>query len=340
MVVDYLKKIRDGFLKQRVHLSEEIALCENQLKENIQFVQMLEESSDPNYEAFTPREVNSFNRRKIAELHKERESVAGRITELQIKVSELDYEIDEINSVIKVAKENDFDAEKSLSDIDSNMKLTILKTVERDRQRIARDLHDSVTQNITSLVHKTELCSKLIEIDPVRCRLELFSANKALRDVIEEMRRLIYDLRPMSLDDIGFDAALDRILDKFRSQKNMRFDFQVFGEAYEVDNLTQLTLIRVIQEACNNALNHSEASTLDVKLTYEEGQILLTISDDGKGFETDSLLTSTFRDDNSGFGISIMRERVYLLSGSLDIQSSTGKGCQITVIIPVTKEEI
>lgn len=339
MVVNYLKKNRDYLLKQKVHLSEAVSSYENQLKENIQFVQMLEETSDPNYEAFSPREVNSFNRKKIVELLEERENITNRITQLQIQLSELDYNIDEINSVIKVAKENDSNAEKSLYDIDSNMKLTILKTVERDRQRIARDLHDSITQNITSLVHKTELCTKLIEADPIRCRLELFSVNKSLRDIIEEMRRLIYDLRPMSFDDIGFDVTLERTLDKFRAQKKVKFNFQVCGDTYEIDNLIQLTLIRVIQEACNNAIKHSEASKLDVTLTYEKKRIILNISDDGKGFDTDSLAMS-FRDDNSGFGISIMRERVYLLSGSMEIQSSPGNGCHITVSIPLIKEEV
>jgi two-component system sensor histidine kinase DegS len=81
----------------------------------------------------------------------------------------------------------------------------ILQTVESERQRIARDLHDSTVQSLTSLTHKTELCLKLMDVDPIRCRLELTSQGKILKDIINELRNMIYNLRPMSFDDIGFN---------------------------------------------------------------------------------------------------------------------------------------
>lgn len=251
----------------------------------------------------------------------------------------LDCNIDEINGVISVAQENTSDSSNTLDNIEQDMKLTLLKTVEKERQRIARDLHDSTTQNLTSLIHKTELCTKLLEVDPIRCKLELFSLNKNLRDIIEETRRLIFDLRPMSYDDIGFDATLERALDRFRTQNNIKCSYHIVGQPYTIDNVVQLTFMRVVQEACNNAVKHASASRLDVTLKYEDSRLILTIADDGKGFDVDSMSTVS-RDDNSGFGMSIMRERVYLLSGKLDVQSSPGNGCAITVTIPVVREEI
>lgn len=334
MVVSYLNKTRNEYLRQRMDLVEKINSCETHLKENIQFVQMLEESNDHSYEAFTPREVKPFNRKKIAELLEEREVITKQITGLQNQLGKLDCNIDELNSVIKFAQENLPDSENALDDIDRDMKLTLLRTVEKERQRIARDLHDSTTQNLTALIHRTELCTKLIEVDPIRCKLELFSLNKSLRDIIEETRRLIYDLRPMSYDDIGFDAMLEHALDKFRVQDNIKCCYHIVGEPYTIDKVVQLTFMRVVQEACNNAVKHACASRLDVTLTYEDRRLIMTIADDGKGFDVDSI-ASVSRDDNSGFGMSIMRERVYLLSGKLDVQSSPGNGCAITVIIPV-----
>lgn len=339
MVVDYLKKTRDEFVKQQTNLIEKINTCENNLKENIQFVQMLEETNDPSYEAFTPREVNTFNRKKVAELLEERENITNQITELQSQLNMLDCNIYEINSVIKVAQKNISDLSNNYGNIDYETRLILLKTIEKERQRIARDLHDSTTQSLTSLVHKTELCAKLLDVDPIRCKLELFSVNKLLRDIIEETRRLIFDLRPMSFDDIGFDATLERVLDKFQTQDNIKCSYHVVGEPYSIDNVVQLTFMRVVQEACNNAVKHASASRLDVTLTYTDSELILTIADDGKGFDVDSVSASS-RDDNSGFGMSIMKERVYLLSGTIDIQSSLGNGCAITVTIPIAKEKI
>ena len=210
--------------------------------------------------------------------------------------------------------------------------------METERQRIARDLHDSTTQSLTSLVHKTELCTKLIDKDPVRCKLELFSVNKCLREIIEDMRGLIYDLRPMSFDDIGFDITVERALDKFKRFNNINCTYKIEGKPYSIDNVVQITLLRVIQEACNNAIKHAEASNLQVCMKYLNNKLRLVIVDDGKGFDVNTI-RSVSRDDNTGFGLSMMKERVYLLSGKLDIQSSPGNGCTICVTIPILKEE-
>lgn len=334
MVKEYLEKIKNDFIEQSVCLKEEIQSCENKIKENIQFIKVLEDTNDPNYEAFTPREVNGFNRKKIAELQEEQKVLTDKVTELRNELGEYDYKIAEITSVIKVANE---DVTDTPDDIDEDMRMTLLQTVETERQRIARDLHDTTTQSLTSLVHKTELCTKLLETDPIRCKLELFSINKTLRDVIEETRRLIYDLRPMSFDDIGFDITVERALDKFKRLNNIKCNYHIKGELYSINSVIQLTLLRVIQEACSNAVKHASASRLDVTLAYEDNQIILSIEDDGKGFDVSTIPNSS-RDDNSGFGMSMMKERVYLLSGTLDIESSLGNGCKIVVTVPVSKE--
>ena len=118
-----------------------------------------------------------------------------------------------MNSVLKIAKQqsaaNERIFEKSIQEKEI-LKLKLLETQELERQRIARELHDSSVQCLTGLVHKTELCTKLLELDPPRCRLEMLSMTKSLRSIIEEMRQMIYDLHPMSMDDIGFDDVIER----------------------------------------------------------------------------------------------------------------------------------
>ena len=210
--------------------------------------------------------------------------------------------------------------------------------MESERQRIARDLHDSTVQSLTSLTHKTELCLKLMDVDPIRCRLELTSQGKILKDVINELRNMIYNLRPMSFDDIGFNITVERALDKLRNSNNIRCNFKTSGDEYMVESLVSLTLLRVIQEACSNSIKHGHAKEINVSLKYEPKSLTLTIKDDGDGFDTSAIPEFT-REDNSGFGLSMMKERIYLLSGKISISSKPGEGCIVKVIIPVNKED-
>lgn len=343
MVKEYLEKIRDEFYETKYSLSEKLTAAENHYKENIRIIQMLEDTNDENFEAFTPREVNSYNKNKIKELKEEQNLVEPQIKVLHKQLSDIDCKIDEINSVIKVCGTEDCNANVEISDVineeDSEFfNRVLLQTVEGERQRIARDLHDSTVQSLTSLLHKTELCLKLLDVDPIRCKLELTSQGKILKDIINELRNMIYNLRPMSFDDIGFNITVERALDKLRNANNIRCNFKTTGDECNVDSLVSLTLLRVIQEACSNSIKHGHAKTIDVDIDYEPNLLILKIVDDGEGFDV-STIPEVTRDDNSGFGLSMMKERVYLLSGKISIKSKPGEGCTVKVTVPINKEE-
>lgn len=94
---------------------------------------------------------------------------------------------------------------------------------------------------------------------------------------------MIYNLRPMSFDDIGFNITVERALDKLRNSNNIRCNFKTSGDEYMVDSLVSLTLLRVIQEACSNSIKHGHAKEINVSLKYEPKSLTLTIKDDGDG---------------------------------------------------------
>lgn len=349
MLKEYLEKTRDEFFDDKLSLTEKLIAAENNYKENIKIIQMLEESEDPNFEGFTPREVNSYNKNKIRELKEQQKLIEPQIKVLLKQISDLDCKIDEISSVIKVCENNTpetvIDIAEELKEVDVNneedrefFNRIILQTVEGERQRIARDLHDSTVQSLTSLLHKTELCLKLMDVDPIRCKLELSSQGKILKDIINELRNMIYNLRPMSFDDIGFNITVERALDKLKNSNNIRCNFKTIGDEYEIDSLISLTLLRVIQEACSNSIKHGKAKSISVIIEYKPDRLILNIEDDGEGFDLGSVPETT-RDDNSGFGLSMMKERVYLLSGKINFKSSPGEGCKINVVVPIKKEE-
>ena len=339
MVVEYLEQTKKQFIDKKQSLLDEISSLEIKSKENIRMIQMLEDTNDDNFESFSPREVSSYTKSKMVELSEEQNQIQQLLKDYRSEVLELNLKIDEVTSVIKVAQnENDICNEEISKSKKSN--LNVLESIEKERQRIARDLHDSTVQNLTSLVHKSELCMKLIDLDPIRCKLELSSMGKILREVIEDMRKMIYDLRPMSFDDIGFGVTIERALDKCKAAYNIRYSFKIEGEEYQLPNMVSISLLRIIQESCSNAINHGNAKMIDIKLIYHEDSIELKVENDGDGFDV-STIDDLSRDDYSGFGLSMMKERIYLLSGDLSIQSKAGeKGCLLTVNLPIEREDM
>ena len=157
MVKDYLEKIRQEYIEHKVSLEEQISSYENKVKENTKFLQILEKETNPGYEAFSPREFNSFHKEKMEELRADQKRISNEIMCLRDQMQEYEFRIADITSVIKEETEIERKIHEA-ADIDSyDTRLALLRSVETERQRIARELHDSTTQNLTAIVHKTEL---------------------------------------------------------------------------------------------------------------------------------------------------------------------------------------
>lgn len=343
MVCSYLEKLQEYYLEQKISIDKSMANLQVQLRENIEFIKLLEEDIDVRYESFSPREMGSKNKQQIQELKNQQKSILKEIEDTKEELSTIMQKIDELNSVLKVARTSVLKLEKienaEKDELDNELyRITLLETQEKERQRISRELHDSTVQNLTSLVHKTELCSKLIEMDPIRCKLELTMMSRTLKDIINDTRHMIYNLRPMSFDDIGLEVTIERALDKLKLDKGCNISFQVEGESYTIKPVIGITLLRIIQEACSNAIKYAEASIISVKIIYGQDCITVSIEDDGKGFDAEHLDVSS-RNDNSGFGLSMMKERVYLLSGEINITSEENDGTKIEVTVPINNKE-
>ena len=132
--------------------------------------------------------------------------------------------------------------------------------------------------------------------------------------------------------------TIERAIDKMKNDQSCNIGFLVEGESYTIRPVVGITLLRIIQEACNNAIKYAEADVIMVKMIYAENEVIITIEDDGKGFDAAYLDVET-RKDNSGFGLSMMKERVYLLSGDIEIISKLGEGTKIKVVVPIYNKE-
>lgn len=194
----------------------------------------------------------------------------------------------------------------------------ILYLQEVERRRIAEELHDTVVQEMVYLSQQLELAFLYMDTDTVRAKLELLTARKQVRDIINDMRDTIYDLRPAAFDDIGYDAAFGRLEDTLsQSDISARFDIDNIDTS---DGVTAISVYRIVCEACRNIVKHSGARSLwvTVRCILPEERIHIHIEDDGIGFDG--------TDSGNHFGLRFMRERVALLSGRMDISSTLASG--------------
>ncbi len=212
--------------------------------------------------------------------------------------------------------------------------LNIIETQENERKRIARDLHDSTVQNLTTMMHKTELCTRLIDLDPIRAKLELQTMVGTIKSTINDMRNIIYGLRPMTLDDLGLIPAIQKYIRDVSNNYNIKVNFKIHNKEKILLPAINLTLFRIIQESVNNAIKHGKANGIWVDIYYSDKSIRVQVKDDGVGIKDDTLQKAH---DNifSGYGLSMMKERVSILSGDFNIESAEKEGTKISVKIPL-----
>jgi len=210
----------------------------------------------------------------------------------------------------------------------------ILETQEMDRNRISRDLHDSTVQSLTSLGHKMEYCSRIVDRDPIQVKLELQAMGELNKEIINDMREIIYDLRPMSLNNLGLVSTIEAYCLHLRRSSNVEIEFKAEGKEKELDSVSSVTLYRIIQEACNNAIRHSKGRKISVSISFGDDSVKTMISDNGVGFDLQDIEKQAKEKSRHCFGLQIIKERVRLLSGSLFIDTKPGEGTKIAVTIP------
>lgn len=216
--------------------------------------------------------------------------------------------------------------------------LKIIKAQEEERQRVARDIHDGPAQLMSNVVLKAEICERMIDVDLDKAREELRNLKRIVRDSLQDVRKIIYNLRPMSLDDLGLIPTLQRYVLTFQEESGIAVSFRTSGIQPEHKSVISLTVFRIVQEAMNNVVKHAKASNVSIHLDFTDKELKLFVIDDGLGFDTEKLKVRS-DDITGGFGLVSMRERIELLSGEMYISSEPGKGTRLNIMIPFTEEE-
>ncbi len=205
--------------------------------------------------------------------------------------------------------------------------------VVEERNRLAREIHDTLAQSLTGLSIQLEAAEELLDDDPAMARAEIRSARALTRDSLEEARRSVWDLQPLALSAGALTEAIQRELTRTEEQ-GIRTTVEVDGEASEsIDRRSEITVLRIVQEALSNVRQHSKANSVALGVAYTPSTMKVSVSDDGVGFEPSSaqgVLSST----GGSFGLISMQERARLAGGRIKVRSAPGMGTQIELEIP------
>ncbi|MFZ5642263.1 MAG: sensor histidine kinase [Bacillota bacterium] len=214
--------------------------------------------------------------------------------------------------------------------------ISIIKAQEEERHRVARDIHDGPAQLMANIVMRAEFCLKLLDIDKAKVRDELQALQIMVRQSLQDVRKIIFDLRPMVLDDLGLVPALKRYADDFQSQYGVNAELAVIGTPRRFSIAVEVALFRIIQECLNNIRKHARATNVIIKIEILPKKINAIVKDNGVGFSVNSVINGGKK---NGFGILGMRERAQILKGEINFNSTPGQGTTIGISVPVEDED-
>jgi two-component system sensor histidine kinase DegS len=217
------------------------------------------------------------------------------------------------------------------------MGIKILEAQENERKRVARDIHDGPAQHMANIVMKVDICKMLIHKDLQEGINELDDLKESVKVALKEVRGIIFDLRPMSLDDLGLNQTIQETVKSITQESGINIELKLKPVKAEIEPIIQVAVYRIIQEVFNNIKKHSKASQAEIKLDFGTRYLMLVISDDGVGFNVEETLKRV-KTKGASYGLIGIFDRVNQLQGQIDINSSQGKGTVYNVRLPINRE--
>jgi PAS domain S-box-containing protein len=206
------------------------------------------------------------------------------------------------------------------------------EAINRERLRIAHEIHDGIAQDLAGLRLKSALWHQFADTDPLRMHAALDELQHRLNLAISDLRRAIFALRPVALEELGFFPALDQLVRGFGEYNQLVTRLDVSGLSEDLPADYELPVFRIIQEGLNNIKQHAHASSLQVRLIINARDgVLVTVLDNGRGFNP-KLVGRKGHSEN--FGLRQMRERILELGGTLNIRSAIGQGTELRITLP------
>jgi signal transduction histidine kinase len=225
---------------------------------------------------------------------------------------------------------------QALADAEQGRRELLRKLVvaqEEERRGLARELHDETSQALTALVVglETVTTAPAHTVEEIKDRLSPIKSMAT--EMLREIQRIIHDLRPAILDDLGLVQAIDWYAENRFKPRHIQVSMETVGTEKRLPSEVETVVFRIAQEAVNNIVRHAEAENVDITLEFDEDAVILQIEDDGKGFDPNMVMKRG--NGNTGFGLTGIRERASLFGGSASIESKSEQGTTIVAKIPL-----
>lgn len=279
----------------------------------------------------------SLCREREKQLRDKRDDLERRLRTLYDTIERADHIVNQVNVVINFLTTDlkNVGAALEQAKIKQDFGIRIIAAQEEERKRLSREIHDGPAQMMANVLMRSNLIDRTFREKGADAALkEIHDLKISVRNALSEVRRIIYDLRPMALDDLGIDPTLKKYLSTIMEYNpGVEIQFLSYNNERRIPSDYEVAVFRLVQESVNNALKHGKPNLIIVKLEWLCDEINVVVKDNGVGFDTESVREGSF-------GIIGMKERIDLLKGSLKISSSIGKGTTILMKIPLpTKDE-
>jgi len=206
----------------------------------------------------------------------------------------------------------------------------IIQAQEAERQRLSRLMHDGPAQAMSNFILQTELAMRLFDVNHEKAREELTNLKSASTNTFKKVRDFIFELRPMMLDDLGLVPTLRRYIEALQEQTGADIRFTFNGTERRLESYLEILIFRASQELLGNAVRHSNAAQIKIQLDMADSNIRVIVDDNGKGFDVAMLHAR----DN--MGLKVIKERVEMLGGYVQVDSVIGHGTRISMQVPAT----
>jgi len=303
------------------------------------FLRYSEEDIKAAYEKATRIQLDLMvYREKEQYLRSRRDELQKRIRSIQRSIARAESIGSQLNVVSEYLSGDLSNVSRILESAKSRqlLGLKIIMAQEEERKRVAREIHDGPAQTLANLVLKTEIAERFLEMgDKENLQSELADLKTQIRSGLEEIRKIIFLLRPMALDDLGLTPTLRKYVQDFEERTRIKTSFEATGKERRLPGAMEVAMFRLAQEALNNVQRHARATFVSLRVNFTDSEVQMTIQDNGVGFRMNDPGPRGRNKLQSQFGLMGMRERVELLQGTLDIDSAPGQGTTINIRLPL-----
>ena len=207
----------------------------------------------------------------------------------------------------------------------------IVNAQESERQRLSRQMHDGPAQALSNFILQAEIAMRLLSVDVEQARDELNSLKSSAMRTFQQVRSFIFELRPMMLDDLGLVPTIRRYVESYREQAGIDVSISISGTERRLEPYLEVMIFRALQELLGNSSRHSHATAIKVYVDVSENIVKVSVDDNGKGFDPEII------DNGNSLGLKLIKDRVDMLGGTFEVDSSAGKGTRVVFSVPAAQ---